>query len=210
MRIILAGASGLVGGSVARKLVPTDLTCLVRRKIGVLDGRIAQRVADPAAWPEQIAALRPEVAIATLGTTISAAGSKSAFAAIDLDLVRDFAKAARAAGARQFLMVSSVGANAKSGNFYLATKGKAEEAVTALGFDRVDIFRPGLLRGNRQEHRRGESIAMAMSPLTDFLTPRLWDKYRSIEAKQVAAAIARAVGQADKGVFVHHHREMLA
>ncbi len=208
MRIILAGASGLVGGFVARAAGADDLTCLVRRDVpGIAAKQIS---ADPEAWAGEVAKAKPEIAVCTLGTTIRVAGSKAAFEAIDLDLVREFASAARVAGARQFLMVSSVGANAASGNFYLATKGKAEAAVQALGFDRVDIFRPGLLRGDRRESRRGEAIAMAISPLTDFLTPRRFDYYRSIAASDVAAAMVRAVGAPAIGAFIHHNREMWA
>jgi uncharacterized protein YbjT (DUF2867 family) len=209
MRIILAGASGLVGGFVARQADAVALTCISRRHIDGLDSRAKQVVAPSDQWADAIAAAGCDVAIAALGTTIRAAGSKPAFAAVDLDLVSSFAKAARAAGARQFMLVSSVGANANAANFYLSVKGKAEAAVQALGFERVDIFRPGLLRGDRQENRPGEAIAMMVSPLTDLLTPRLFDKYRSIAASQVADAIVRAVGAAETGVFVHHNREMV-
>lgn len=210
MHIILAGASGLVGGFVARQVEASALTCLSRRRLEGLDAGITQLVAPIDQWPAQVAAANPDVAIATLGTTIRAAGSKAAFTAVDLDLVRDFATAAKAAGARQFMLVTSVGANAGASNFYLSIKGKAEAAAQALGFERVDIFRPGLLRGDRQESRTGESIAMMLSPFTDLLTPRAFDKYRSIAASQVASAIAARIGAGERGVFIHHNREMMA
>ena len=209
MRIILAGASGLVGGFVARQADPAALTCVTRRKVEGLDAQISQLVAPIDQWSAHVAAAKPAVAIAALGTTIRAAGSKAAFSAVDLDLVRDFAAAAREAGARQFMLVTSVGASAEAANFYLSVKGKAEAAVQALGYDRVDIFRPGLLRGDRAEQRTGESIAMMISPFTDLLTPPMFDKYRSIAASQVASAIVRLIGAKEVGVFIHHNREMM-
>jgi uncharacterized protein YbjT (DUF2867 family) len=207
--ILLAGASGLVGGLLANRLEPARLVCIGRRRLDGLPDGVHQIVADPQDWAAEIARLQPAIAVSTLGTTIRAAGSQAGFAAIDHDLVVAFTRAARGAGARQFLMVSSVGASAGSRNFYLSTKGKAEDAVQALGFDRVDIMRPGLLRGDRTERRSGERIAIALSPLTDALTPGSLDKYRSIAAADVAGAMARLCGVAEQGVFVHHNREMM-
>lgn len=93
--------------------------------------------------PEIISILRPEVVISTLGTTIAKAGPRPSFAAIDHDAVGAVAEAAKIAGERQFVMVSSVAASSRSANVYIATKGRAEAIVTTLGFERLDIFRPG-------------------------------------------------------------------
>ena len=206
--IILAGATGLVGGVVARLLPSEGLTLIARRAVGIPNTlELTGAMSD---WPQLIHGQSFDVGICCLGTTIKQAGSKDAFSAIDLGGVATFAGAARMAGARQFLMVSSVGADAGSSNFYLQTKGKAEEAVQSLGFARVDIFRPGLLRGDRGGPARlGESIGMAVSPFTDFLTPRGFDRYRSIAADDVAKAIVALTGREGEGVFVHHNRDML-
>jgi uncharacterized protein YbjT (DUF2867 family) len=203
--IILAGASGLIGGLLTARLKDQALTAIGRRAVpGIAD----QRIAPVAEWPALVAALSPDVAISTLGTTIRAAGSQDAFAAIDHDAVVAFARAAKDAGARQFVMVSSVGAGGAS--FYLKTKGRAEASVRALGFTRVDIFRPGLLLGERAgDARPVERFFAALSPLTNALTPRAFDQYRAIAADDVAAAIARVIGATEEGVFIHHNREML-
>ncbi len=205
-RIVLFGASGLVGGLVAPKLLAHGLTLVSRRRTGLA----AECVLPVDAWPGAIADLRPEVVISTLGTTIGKAGSRDAFAALDHDAVVAIAGAARAAGARQFAMVSAVGAKASSANFYVATKGRAEDSVAALGFDRLDIFRPGLLVGERVDDPRFvESLFIALSPVTNVLTPRRFDRYRAIAACDVASAMAAAVGAAGTGVHIHHNREML-
>jgi uncharacterized protein YbjT (DUF2867 family) len=209
MQIIMAGASGLVGGHLARLVPSASLTLIGRREVAGLDRSVEQCVAPAESWADLIRARKPDVAISALGTTLRQAGSKAAFRAVDFDLIVTVAKAARTAGVRQFLMVSSVGADATSSSFYLKTKGEAEDAVRGLGFARVDIFRPGLLRGERGGPTRfGERIAMAVSPLTDRLTPGRFDKYRSTGATDVAAAMARLIGAADEGVFVHHNREI--
>ncbi len=211
MRVILAGATGLVGGHLVARLAEHELTIVSRRDVSGAPPRISQLTGPIAEWPRLMAGGQWDVAISCLGTTLRQAGSQAAFVAVDRDAVAAFASAARMAGAAQFLRVSSVGANADASNFYLRTKGQAEAAVAGLGFDRVDVFRPGLLRGQRVgERRTGERIAMMLSPLTDLITPRAFDKYRSIAAEQVAGAMVAQVGADGGGMCIHHHRNMLA
>jgi uncharacterized protein YbjT (DUF2867 family) len=207
MRVLLAGASGLVGGLLVPKLSAHDLTLLGRRKIG---SDAAQLIGATEDWPDMIDGHAFDISISTLGTTIRQAGSQGAFAAVDRDAVIALAKAARGAGARQFVTISSVGATSSASNFYLKIKGEAEAGVRALGFDRVDICRPGLLRGDRSGTSRPvERLMIGLSPLTDLLTPAALDQYRSINASDVAGAIAALVGQPESGVHIHHNREML-
>jgi uncharacterized protein YbjT (DUF2867 family) len=211
MRLSVAGGTGLVGGHLLGAIPHDGLMVLARRAFDpALAGLIEPSIAEPAAWAAMVRAYKPDVFVSALGTTIRQAGSQSAFRAVDHDLVVELAKAAKEAGARQIIIVSSVGASAGSSNFYLKTKGQAEDAVQALGFARVDIMRPGLLRGDRRGPPRiGERFAVALSPLTDLLTPRVFDRYRSIAAADVAAAMAHCLGASPEGTFVHHNREML-
>jgi uncharacterized protein YbjT (DUF2867 family) len=207
----MAGSTGLIGGLLLQRLTGHDLTLIGRRANPAASADTKQLIGDVADWPSLIAGVQADVAICTLGTTMAQAGSKDAFAAIDLDAVIAFSKAARACGARQFMMVSSVGANPKAGNFYLATKGRAEEGVKAIGFERVDIIRPGLLRGERGGAARPvERLMIGLSPITNLLTPRMFDHYHAIDADAVAGAMVALVGKAAHGVFVHHNRQMRA
>jgi uncharacterized protein YbjT (DUF2867 family) len=209
MNIILAGSTGLVGGLLAARLYPARLTTIGRRANAALDPAVSQKVGAVAEWPGFVAAAKADVVVCCLGTTIKQAGSQAAFEAIDLDAVIAFAGAAKLVGARQFLLVSSVGAKAGSGNFYQSTKGKAEAGVIRLGFDRVDIFRPGLLRGARVgPNRPVESLMMSLSPFTDLLTPSRFASYRSTAAEDVAAAMAACIGRAEEGLHVHENAEI--
>jgi len=114
------------------------------------------------------------------------------------------------------ISVSSVGAKAGSGNFYLSTKGKMEDALAAMGFDRLDILRPGLLLGDRHGPRRtGEAIGMLLAPLTDALMHGGLRRYRSVRADAVARAmLALAAGGGTTGggssVHVHEHDAILS
>ncbi len=213
MKLLLAGATGLVGRLLIKRLdaMPeaTGIDLVTRRSIAGLSAKTTQHVGSVAAWPAIVSAARPDVAISTLGTTLRDAGSEAAFFAIDHDAVVAFARAAAGAGARHFMMVSSVGAHPGSRSLYLATKGKAEASVQAVGFDRVDIFRPGLLRGQRAGRLRpAERIGIALAPLTDVLTPYVLDHYRSTAAADVAAAMAVLAGKDEPGVFIHENRSI--
>lgn len=213
LRIILAGATGLVGRHLLQILCASPhveaIVSVGRRAVGVAHPKLEERIGPAEQWP-QLMEGGFDVACATLGTTIRDAGSQEAFFAVDHDLLLAFARAACGAGTRQFLMVSSVGAHAASRNFYLATKGKAEASVANIGFERLDIFRPGLLRGHRAGRVRfGERVAMALSPITDVLTPQVLSRYRSTPALRVAQAIHAVTGAKEPGQFVHHNDEMI-
>ena len=137
-----------------------------------------------------------------------AAGS-SRIRAVDFDIAVDFAKAARAGGAGHMIAVSSVGADARSRNFYLRIKGEMERAMEALDFARLDILRPGLLRGKRGTDRRpGERLGILVSPLLNLLLRGPLDQYAAIDARIVASAIARLVETDGPGSFVHHNRDI--
>lgn len=198
MRILLAGGTGLVGRKVAARLhgevvsfvrANTDFEALVADPAGAVEGAF-------------------DTGISCLGTTIRAAGSQAAFRRVDHDYVLAVAQAARAHGARQFILMTSVGAG--GGNFYLSVKGEIERAVAALGFDRVDLIRPGLLLGPRAERRPGEALAQRLAPVLNPLMVGPLARYGGIPAETVAAAIAALVGAPGAGVFVHHNPELRA
>jgi uncharacterized protein YbjT (DUF2867 family) len=207
-RIILAGATGLIGRSVATFLSESDcdLHIISRREEPSLPSKAACIVAAPEKWPALVEQLKPDIAVSCLGTTMRKAGSKEAFTAVDLDLVLSFAKAAKAGGARQMISVSSVGASKDSGNFYLKIKGQAEAGIQLLGFDRTDFMRPGLLRGDRGADRRfGERIGIFLSPLMDLMMMGPLSRYRSIAAQDVAKSIAGLTHAIGTGHFIHEN-----
>lgn len=208
-RVLLTGVTGLVGGQVMEAAIgrrEVRIVGLSRREVPLPQGaRMEMLVADPALWSESIAAIAPDAAICALGTTWRKAGEdESAFRAVDQELVLAVARAARAAGARNFVLVSSVGADRGSRAFYLRVKGEVEAALRPLGFHRLDILRPGLLRGPRGADRRaGERLAILASPITDLLLHGSRRRYRSIDARFVARAALQCALEKARGVFVH-------
>lgn len=215
-RILLAGATGLVGSQVLKCLAgrPGKYTVhvIARRPLESIPIDVQQYVEDPASWPSAIAKIEPDVAISCLGTTWSKAGkSEEAFRAVDLDMVLMFANAARSAGANHMISISSVGASAKSSNFYLSTKAEVENDLERLAFGRLDILRPGLLVGKRGGDRRlGERIAITASPFTNALLHGPLRRYRSIDSATVARAIASLAVSSGQGASIHENDAITA
>ena len=209
-KILILGATGLIGGLLTRKLVERGrdktLHLLLRRPYREDVGKAKVHVQLQENWPATIAKIKPAIVISCLGSTMKKAGSKEEFAAVDRDLVGAVAAAAKAAGAKQFIAVSSTMADSSASSFYLKTKGEAEDLMRAQQFDRLDIIRPGLLRGERtNETRVGESLAIAASPIMDLMLHGKFRRYRSILASDVADAIVALMAESDPGAFVHEN-----
>lgn len=204
----MIGATGLIGRSLAPGLAAShDLLVIGRRPAGLAGAE--ERIAPIAEWSAILAGETIEVAISTLGTTWKQAGNWEAFRAVDVDAVASFARAARAAGARQMLGVSAVGALAGAPNRYLAVKGEVERELGRMGFERLDIVRPGLLRGTRGSDRRlGERIGISISPVVNVLLRGPLDRFAAIDADRVAGAMAALVGAEREGRHVHFNRDL--
>ncbi len=208
-RVVVAGASGLVGQAVLRASVgraDIRLTAVARREVPLPQGsRLEVFLSNPAQWGEVFAATRPDVLVCTLGTTWKKAGrDEAAFRAVDHDLVLETARQARDAGIDRMVVVSSVGAAPLSRSLYLRTKGEMETALGKLGFCRLDILRPGLLRGPRGADRRPlERLAMLAAPITDRVMQGGLRRARSIAADEVGRAIVALSLRTAHGRFVH-------
>ena len=198
---LLAGATGLIGRELAAQWRGPGLLHLLVRRAGVPAGALQRvQVVDFNALGSLP---RATMAFCCLGTTIKVAGSKAAFRAVDFDAVLKFAQAAKGAGVTRLGIVSALGANPRSANFYSRTKGEMEAALKGLGLASLVIARPSLLAGNRaalaQAPRPGERLTLAITAPVSRWLPLAW---RPIEAATVARALIRAVADTKPGVQV--------
>lgn len=201
---ILVGASGLVGGHLLRQLTAEGprydrIIALVRKPLDFAHPKLEQRAVDFTHLPD----IKADDVFCAVGTTIRKAGSEAAFRAVDFDLPVAVAQMAKRNGVRQFLFVSSVGAEAKSGNFYLRVKGETEAAIRALGFEALHVFRPSFLAGDRAESRPGERIGIAVAQALGWALIGPLARYRAVRAEDVARAMIAAAGEDKPGAFVH-------
>lgn len=201
MKVLLAGATGLVGREILARLLAdrsiTEVHTLGRRAPPTLHARLHHHASDL----RNIPALPPlHTVFIALGTTIKVAGSQEAFRAVDHDAVLAVAHAARTAGTTRLGLVSAMGADTGSRIFYSRVKGEVEQAIAQIGFETLVIARPSLLVGERstlgQPVRRGEVIGEAISR---WLRPLIPANARAIRAADVARALVDAVGQGQPG-----------
>lgn len=214
LRVLLAGVTGLVGRTVIARspAVPEIiLQGLSRREIEFGAGvRMELVLAQTGAWPDIIEQLEPDAVICALGTTRKKAGDDEAFREVDHDLVLDVARAAKAAAVKNFVHVSSVGADQHSRNTYLRVKGETERDLRALKLGRLDILRPGLLRGKRlNDPRPLEKVGQIAAPVADLFLQGSRRKFRSIKATDLADAILACASSKARGQFVHEHDSLM-
>ncbi len=210
-RILLVGASGLIGREVIARAVGREdlrLLALARRELDLPRGARMEVLLAPAeGWDEAIHAIAPDRVICALGTTQrKEGGDKEAFRAVDHDLVLQVARASKAAGATGFVVISSVGADVHSKNFYLRTKGEMERELMKIGIDRLDVLRPGLLLGQRRDDLRPlEKLGQLAAPLTNMFLTGERSKYRAIAASDVAAAALQCCREKARGRFAYQY-----
>jgi uncharacterized protein YbjT (DUF2867 family) len=206
---VIAGASGLVGQECLRLLLNRypSVTSLVRKPTGRQHLRLIERRIDF----DRIDTIEiPHGAhvFSALGSTIKKAGSEAAFRRVDFDYPKMLAERAAAAAAR-FMLVSSVGADRTSGNFYLRVKGELEEAIAKMPLEAALFFRPSVLIGDREEKRAGEGIGIVVARALSFVLAGPLRKYRAIPAGTVAEAMVSAANSAENGVRIYHYDDML-
>ena len=206
----MAGATGLVGSRVVDVLLADPdydaIHVVVRHPLSMHHARLREHIVDFA----QLAAFDwPAVddAYCCLGTTIKATGSRDAFRRVDFDYPLAIARGAQDHGARQFLFVSAMGADARSPVFYSRVKGELESAVAVLGYGAAIAFRPSLLAGDRVEQRTGERIALAVMQPLRRLVPR---KYRPVSDVAVARAMVAFAKRGVKGFHIVSSDEIQA
>jgi len=211
--VALIGATGLIGSHLMELLHDDDdfitIRVLVRRPVPFNHPKIKVLVidfADEAAFKAGIAGC--DAVFCAIGTTNKKVkGDKAAYRKVDYDITVNAAKFCTETGCRHFLLVSSVGANSKGGNFYIKLKGEVEDQVRSISIPSVSIFRPSMLLGKRQESRPLETIAQVMSKPLSFLFP---SQYKPIAAEDVAKAMVAACKQDKPGFHIYHFKEMKA
>lgn len=192
--LLIAGATGLVGKAVLKAALADPNTdhvyALLRRPLDIEEAKYTPWISDDLTPPELSANdIAPTVGVIALGTTIKKAGSKANLRRIDVDLVVNTATHMQTLGVKHLIIVSCLGANSKAMSHYLRCKGEMEQAVEALGVERVTFLHPGPLAGDREEHRQDEKWLQAtMKWVKPLMVGRL-KNYLPIEADTVAKAV---------------------
>ena len=199
---IIAGSTGLVGTKILSYLSDNNHKpiALARSPIKEIPSNAQELIIDYDSLLTEGSLPSCDHVFVCLGTTIKIAKSKENFKIVDLDYPLAVAQKALDSGAKKLTLISSVGADSKSKNFYLRIKGELEDAILELGFESVNIFRPSFLIGQGGRDRSiSEKILMKVAKIFDIFCIGSARKYRSIDAQVLAKKMASTL-DADPGV----------
>lgn len=187
---IIAGSSGLTGSYVLEMLLDSQIydkvINLVRSHSNIIHPKLEEHIIDFDDIDSYKYFIHGDDLFCCLGTTIKKARSQDAFRRVDLTYPIQLAWIASEREIKQLLIISSIGANPNSNNFYLRTKGECEEELKSIPFRSLTILRPSLLLGSRKEFRFGEKLSKYVMRTFSFALP---SKYKPIESKDVAKAM---------------------
>lgn len=206
-KVIIAGASGLVGSLLLRQLLHhpdfSEVLVLVRKLLPVQHKKLKQLVVDFNHLEDYEAEINAHAIFCCLGTTRKNTPDLNLYRKIDHDYPIKLAKIGVKNSIRQFHFISSIGANVNSFAFYTKLKGETERDLKVIQIQSLHIYQPSFLTGNRTEKRFGERLGMRFAKLINpFLIGKL-KKYRSIAAVDVALAMLNQSLKNQTGVFTY-------
>lgn len=212
---VVIGATGLTGNLVLKELLNDDsfksVRILVRRNLDIVHPKLEQAIInfdDKVDFNNKFG--EGDVIFCCIGTTQKKVnGDKILYAKIDHDIPVNAAEIGILKNFKKFLIVSAIGANKNSSNFYLNLKGRTENSLKQFPYISLGIFQPSIINGNRKENRTGEKIAQGVMDLLSILLLGPLKKYRAIGADNIAKAMVNESKQKNTGVNYYRFDEMM-
>lgn len=207
---IIIGANGLVGSELTKMLLEEEqydkVTLITRREIELEHEKLESLVIDFRNLHKYWDCFKCDDMFYCLGTTMNKVRKKSDFYKVEHDYCVNIAKISQHNKVKQFLLISSKGADPNSFMFYPKVKGQIEQAVEKVGFDTLHIFRPSVLMGKRAEFRFLESISKGFLSVFNFAMVGFLKNIKGMPAQTLAKAMIEAAKTSKKGVFIHTNR----
>lgn len=206
-KALVLGSSGLIGMETINLLLNNDkyevVYAISRYELPIKNNKLIQIIADYNTIETNIKDLKIHHFFCCIGSTRAKTPDKNKYYEIDVEYPKKVASILIKNGSTTLCLVSSMGANPTSNNFYLKLKGDVEESLRAIGFKSFHIFRPSLLLGNRKEFRLTEKIAKFIYPIFNLLLVGKMKDYRSIQAKDIASAMINVSITSNLGDYIY-------
>lgn len=204
---IVFGATGLVGKELIFELLEDadfpKVTAVVRKTLPFSNPKLEQIIESDFTNLDHLSVqIDADVFFCCIGTTIKKAGSQDAFKKVDLDIPVAIARLADSLRVSNLVIISSLGVNAQTSNFYLKTKAEMEQQVQATYHGNLKIVRPSFLLGNRTEYRPVEKIAGVVAKVLSVVMIGPLAKYKGIEAWDVARAMIQTINLPKERIIV--------
>jgi uncharacterized protein YbjT (DUF2867 family) len=211
----IIGATGMIGTNI-RELLKKDnyfetIRIMVRRPIPKPDEKTEVKLVNfDDAESVKLALEGTDIVFCAMGTTQkNVKGDKALYRKIDLEIPLKVARFAKEAGCEKFVIITAVGANSKSSQFYLRLKGEVEKALEGIGFRSLHMLQPSMLLGNREEDRPAERMWQGSMKFLNRILVGSFRKYRGIEGKTVAAAMVNAAKKEEAGAFRYTYDQIV-
>lgn len=210
------GATGLIGSHLVTHLQKAKeverIKVIVRRPVQFQESKVEMKLVnfdDPESFKFSLE--ESDAVFCAVGTTQKKVrGDKEAYRKVDYNIPVYTARFCAETGCQNFLLISSVGADKNSSNFYLKLKGEVEESVRQSGIHSISVFRPSILLGSRSESRPGERVGQVAMQVFSPLLIGSWRKYKPISADDVAKAMVTASKQVIPGFTVYEYSDVQA
>ena len=207
---VIIGATGAVGKEILKEILADNfynkVYILGRESIDKLgdEERLTKIIVDFENLNFDTSILEDADVFASLGTTIKIAGSKENQRKIDVDYTVNFAKLCEGK-VKSFNVVSAIGANSNSKNFYTSLKGELEDKLKELNLGVLRIFQPSLLISKREDKRFFEELFMKVAPIFKLVLKGKMKKYSPIEASLLGKVIVRfATENKNEGTYTYN------
>lgn len=209
---LIAGATGLVGSNLLHILLESKeysrVIAIVRTPLHYKHPKLTEKMVDFDHLDEVEEYFEVDDVFCCLGTTIKKAKTKEAMLKVDQEYPLKIATLASEKGAKQFLIVSAMGADSNSSIWYSKMKGDLEEALTHIPFVSISIARPSLLLGSRKEFRLGESVGAFFMKMFSFIMRGPLLKYKAINGEAVASALYKIAQKENEGITIYSSRQL--
>lgn len=209
---LILGSNGLIGTKVVNSLLNNEsYSCVYtisRKPLAIVHPNLIQIIADYTNILSHISSIDIDHFYCCIGTTKRKTPDVNEYFKIDHDYPILVAKYLKNKGCSRMALISSIGANILSNQFYLKLKGQVEQSVITLNFDSTYILRPSLLLGKRKENRFLESVAQKLSPILNIICIGKLKNYQSIKAESVATAMVKLMLSNKLGIHIYQTQEI--
>ncbi len=206
-KAVIAGASGLIGSCLLEELLASpqydEVLVLVRKELPLSHKKLVQVVIDFDNLEKHQSSINGHAVFCCLGSTRKKTPVLAEYRKIDYEYPLQLAQIVVQNRIMQYHLVSALGADPKSTNFYSKMKGETEEVIKKTGIKSLHIYEPSILTGNRKESRPTERFAISLMNLINPLLMGGLIKYRSIAAATVGRAMFKQSLKTEEGIFVH-------
>lgn len=193
---IILGATGLTGGYLLKLLLKDErykkITLFSRSSVNITNPKLEEHLIDMFELEKHKEIFQADEVFCCIGTTKSKTPDTSVYKKIDYGIPFAAAKLSKENNIKTFIVISAMGANPKSKVFYNKIKGEMERDVLTQNIPNTYILQPGLIGGDRNEKRLGESIAKFIFKILNPIIPK---NYRTIAPETIAKAMIVVANQ---------------